>query len=122
MTRLPGFLRLSLLLMLVFSLAGCKTIGGWFGDKEEPTETLPVEHLELGLWLEADRMGEAKWYAIQTYSGHENKVQRLIQRRIDEETGEPEDKQIQEVLVPTQEAGTWSLMNPVTFFAMARPQ
>jgi len=49
-------------------------------------------------------MGEAKWYAIQTYSGHENKVQRLIQRRIDEETGEPEDKQIQEVLVPTQEA------------------
>jgi transcriptional antiterminator NusG len=48
-------------------------------------------------------MGEAKWYAIQTYSGHENKVQRLIQRRIDEETGEPEEKQIQEVLVPTQE-------------------
>ncbi len=48
-------------------------------------------------------MGEAKWYAIQTYSGHENKVQRLIQRRIDEETGEPETKQIQDVLVPTQE-------------------
>ncbi len=47
--------------------------------------------------------GEAKWYAIQTYSGHENKVQRLIQRRIDEEPGEPEDKQIQEVIVPTQE-------------------
>jgi transcriptional antiterminator NusG len=48
-------------------------------------------------------MEEAKWYAIQTYSGHENKVQRLIQRRIDEEVGEPEEKQIQEVLVPTQE-------------------
>jgi len=48
-------------------------------------------------------MAEAKWYAIQTYSGHENKVQRLIQRRIDEEQGEPEEKQIQEVLVPTQE-------------------
>jgi transcription termination/antitermination protein NusG len=48
-------------------------------------------------------MAEAKWYAIQTYSGHENKVQRLIQRRIDEEPGEPEEKQIQEVLVPTQE-------------------
>ncbi len=48
-------------------------------------------------------MAEAKWYAIQTYSGHENKVQRLIQRRIDEEPGEPETKQIQEVLVPTQE-------------------
>jgi len=48
-------------------------------------------------------IAEAKWYAIQTYSGHENKVQRLIQRRIDEEPGEPEEKLIQEVLVPTQE-------------------
>jgi transcription termination/antitermination protein NusG len=48
-------------------------------------------------------MADAKWYAIQTYSGHENKVQRLIQRRIDEETGEPEQKEIQEVMVPTQE-------------------
>lgn len=48
-------------------------------------------------------MADAKWYAIQSYSGHENKVQRLIQRKIDEEQGEPEEKQIQEVLVPTQE-------------------
>jgi transcription termination/antitermination protein NusG len=48
-------------------------------------------------------MSEAKWYAIQTYSGHENKVQRLIQRRIDEEVGEPEERQLQEVVVPTQE-------------------
>ncbi|HET7464091.1 MAG TPA: transcription termination/antitermination protein NusG [Longimicrobium sp.] len=48
-------------------------------------------------------MAEARWYAIQSYSGHENKVQRLIQRRIDEEPGETEQKQIQEVLVPTQE-------------------
>ena len=48
-------------------------------------------------------MSEAKWYAIQTYSGHENKVQRLVQRKIDEEQGEPEQKQIQDVLVPTQE-------------------
>jgi transcription termination/antitermination protein NusG len=48
-------------------------------------------------------MSEAKWYAIQTYSGHENKVQRLIQRRIDEEVGEPEEKQLHEVVVPTQE-------------------
>jgi transcriptional antiterminator NusG len=48
-------------------------------------------------------MSDAKWYAIQTYSGHENKVQRLIQRRIDDEPGEPEEKQIQEVRVPTQE-------------------
>ena len=48
-------------------------------------------------------MADARWYAIQCYSGHENKVQRLIQRRIDEEPGEAEQKQIQEVLVPTQE-------------------
>lgn len=48
-------------------------------------------------------MVEGKWYAIQTYSGHENKVQRLIQRKIDDEPGEIEDKQIQEVEVPTQE-------------------
>ncbi len=41
-----------------------------------------------------------RWYAIQTYSGHENKVQRLIQLRIEEE---PEDGEIREVLVPTQE-------------------
>jgi transcription termination/antitermination protein NusG len=49
-------------------------------------------------------MDEAKWYAIQTYSGHENKVQRLIQRRIDEEPGEEiEEKQVQDAVVPTQE-------------------
>jgi len=43
------------------------------------------------------------WYAIQTYSGHENKVQKLIQRRIEEEPGEVEERQIREVIVPTQE-------------------
>ena len=49
-------------------------------------------------------MAETKWYAVQSYSGHENKVQRLIERRIEEEPGEaPEEKQIQEVMVPTQE-------------------
>jgi len=48
--------------------------------------------------------GETRWYAIQTYSGHENKVQKLIQKRIEEEPGEtPEQKEIQEVLVPTQD-------------------
>ena len=48
-------------------------------------------------------MDEARWYAIQSYSGHENKVQRLIERRIEEEPGEPEDRELREVLVPTQE-------------------
>ena len=47
---------------------------------------------------------DARWYAIQTYSGHENKVKKLIDIRIAEEAGEaPEDKEIQEALVPTQE-------------------
>ena len=47
---------------------------------------------------------EVRWYAIQTYSGHENKVKRLIEHRIDEEPGEtPEEREIQEVIVPTQE-------------------
>ena len=46
----------------------------------------------------------SKWYAIQTYAGHEKKVQTLIQRRIADEPGESlEEKEIQEVLVPTQE-------------------
>jgi transcription termination/antitermination protein NusG len=49
-------------------------------------------------------MAEALWYAIQTYSGHENKVQRLIQQRIDQEPGDaPEEKQIRSALVPTQD-------------------
>jgi transcriptional antiterminator NusG len=47
---------------------------------------------------------EPRWYAVQTYSGHENKVKRLIELRISEETGEqPEEKEIQAVMVPTQD-------------------
>lgn len=50
-------------------------------------------------------MAEIRWYAVQTYSGHENKVLKLIERKIAEEPGEGlEDKEIQEALVPTQEA------------------
>jgi transcriptional antiterminator NusG len=48
-------------------------------------------------------MSEARWYAIQTYSGHENKVQKLIQHRIEEEPGDPGEREIRDVLVPTQE-------------------
>jgi transcriptional antiterminator NusG len=48
---------------------------------------------------------EPRWYAIQTYSGHENKVKRLIELRISEEPGEqPEEKEIQSVMVPTQDS------------------
>jgi len=43
---------------------------------------------------------EARWYAVQTYSGHENKVQRLTLRRLEDEVGEME---LYEVLVPTQD-------------------
>lgn len=47
---------------------------------------------------------DKNWFAIQSYSGHENKVQRLIQQKIDEEPAEnPEDREIAQVLVPTQE-------------------
>ena len=48
-------------------------------------------------------MSETRWYAVQTYSGHENKVQKLIQHRIEEEPGSPEDRELRDVLVPTQE-------------------
>jgi len=48
-------------------------------------------------------MSDTRWYAIQTYSGHENKVQKLIQRKIEDEPGELETKEIRDVLVPTQE-------------------
>jgi transcriptional antiterminator NusG len=49
-------------------------------------------------------MTEPRWYAIQTYSGHENKVKKLIDFRIAEEPGDtPDEKDIQEALVPTQD-------------------
>jgi transcriptional antiterminator NusG len=51
----------------------------------------------------AETAAQTHWYAIQTYSGHENKVQRLIERRIEEEPGEGDAQEIREVLVPTQE-------------------
>lgn len=47
--------------------------------------------------------GDARWYAIQTYAGHENKVKALVERRIAAEPGEPEEKEIRRVLVPTQD-------------------
>ncbi len=50
---------------------------------------------------ESVTMIHSTWYAVQSYSGHENKVQRLIQRKIDEQ--EEDEDEIREVLVPTQE-------------------
>src|SRR5690625_724883 len=47
---------------------------------------------------------EVRWYAIQRYSGHENKVKRLIDHRIGEEPGETsEEMEIQEAIVATQD-------------------
>ena len=51
-----------------------------------------------------DSMTDARWYAIQTYSGHENKVQKLIQLKIEDQPGPEESREIKEALVPTQEA------------------
>ena len=44
-----------------------------------------------------------RWYAIQTTSGHENKVRSLIQRKIDQDARPAEDRPIRQALVPTQE-------------------
>jgi len=47
---------------------------------------------------------QSQWYALQTYSGHENKVKSFIERKIDELPGEQaDDKPIRKVIVPTQE-------------------
>jgi len=50
-----------------------------------------------------ETMADTRWYAVQTYSGHENKVQRLIQRKIEEEPGEEGEGELLDVIVPTQE-------------------
>jgi transcriptional antiterminator NusG len=48
-------------------------------------------------------MIERKWYAVQTYSSHENKVERLIRHRIEEQEGELDVHEVADVLVPTQD-------------------
>ncbi|MCZ6477485.1 MAG: transcription termination/antitermination protein NusG [Gemmatimonadetes bacterium] len=53
---------------------------------------------------EASSVQDLRWYALQTYSGHEKKVKTLLERKIAELPGdEPEEKPIREVVVPTQE-------------------
>ena len=46
---------------------------------------------------------EARWYAIQTTAGHENKVRGLIERRINQDPKPPEERLIRQALVPTQQ-------------------
>ena len=44
-----------------------------------------------------------RWYAIQTTSGHENKVRMLIQRKIDADPAPAEARVIRQALVPTEQ-------------------
>lgn len=46
---------------------------------------------------------EARWYAIQTTAGHENKVRSLIERRITQDPKPPEARLIRQALVPTRQ-------------------
>lgn len=46
---------------------------------------------------------EHRWYAIQTTSGHENKVRSLVQRKIDQDPRTSPERAIRQALVPTQE-------------------
>jgi len=43
------------------------------------------------------------FYAVQTTSGHENKVRSLIQRRIDADATVPDQRRIRQALVPTEQ-------------------
>ena len=44
-----------------------------------------------------------RWYAVQTTSGHENKVRMLIQRKIDADTAAAESREVRQALVPTEQ-------------------
>ena len=53
--------------------------------------------------MSAPTSTEHRWYAIQTTSGHENKVRSLIQRKIEQDQRPAEARPIRQALVPTQE-------------------
>lgn len=44
-----------------------------------------------------------KWFAVQTTSGHENKVRSLIDRHIQSDPTPEEDRQVRQALVPIQQ-------------------
>jgi transcriptional antiterminator NusG len=44
-----------------------------------------------------------RWYAVQTTSGHENKVRTLIQRKIDADPAPADQRAIRQALVPTEQ-------------------
>ncbi|MFI5232060.1 MAG: transcription termination/antitermination protein NusG [Gemmatimonadales bacterium] len=45
-----------------------------------------------------------RFYAVQTTSGHENKVRNLIQRKIDADPAPASERMIRQALVPTEQA------------------
>lgn len=44
-----------------------------------------------------------RWYAVQTTSGHENKVRTLVQRKIDADPAGADQRVIRQALVPTEQ-------------------
>jgi transcriptional antiterminator NusG len=54
-----------------------------------------------GVQATEERHPDAHWYALQVYSGHENKVRNLLDKRIAENTNP--NVIVHQVLVPTQE-------------------
>ncbi len=44
-----------------------------------------------------------RWYAVQTTSGHENKVRTLVQRKIDGDLVPAEERRVRQALVPTEQ-------------------
>jgi transcriptional antiterminator NusG len=62
-----------------------------------------VAEEDLQQRVEAARDEGYRWYALQTYSGHENKVKTLIERKMEDVSADEGEKPIREVIVPTQE-------------------
>lgn len=54
-----------------------------------------------GVQATEERHPDSHWYALQVYSGHENKVRNLLEKRIAENTNP--NVMVHQVLVPTQE-------------------
>jgi transcriptional antiterminator NusG len=52
--------------------------------------------------LEAD-VTTHRWYAVQTTSGHENKVRALVQRKIEADPAPADERAIRQALVPTEQ-------------------
>jgi len=70
-------------------------------DERTTEENESAQATEPEQGADAAPDGDWQWYALQVYSGHENKVRTLLERRITENAN-PEIK-VRQVLVPTQE-------------------